>query len=289
VFPTGVERSLQWQLELAFLFPIAVGMVVRETRSDREHHRRSDGGPRWMVVALLLVVGLPYLWLSGRSNTVVRAEFNGGAFSRPFLASLRKGVTDARGGGPAPTLLDRPLPGTFAPDWMYPYNMLHEYLPTFRVEARVGGHTAGGPIFAVDDDGSLHRYDLAPVVRPTLLVRTAGQPGAGGSMCASLGSPGAVFRATVPATGALGPAPVLRLDYRADQPAQLDVVSPGPDGLLKEFSYGQLSMNATDNEYDLPLRGPLSSDHIDIGISGRRGGSFCVDGLGLGSPVRVPG
>jgi hypothetical protein len=93
----------------------------------------------------------------------------------------------------------------------------------------------------------------------------------------------------MPVAGALGPAPVLRLDYRADQPAQLDVVSPGPDGLPKELSYGQLPMNAADNEYNLLLRSPLSSDHIDIGISGRQGGSFCVDGLALGSPVRMPG
>jgi hypothetical protein len=93
----------------------------------------------------------------------------------------------------------------------------------------------------------------------------------------------------LPAAGALGPAPVLRVDYRADQPAQMDVVSPGPDGLLKEFSYGQLSMRATDNEYNLPLRSPLSSDHIDIGISGRQGGFFCLHGLVLGSPVRIPG
>jgi hypothetical protein len=172
---------------------------------------------------------------------------------------------------------------------MYPYNMLHEYLPTFRVAARVGGHAAGGPVFAVDDDGSLHRYDLAPVVRPSLLVRTSGQPADEGPMCVRLGSPGAVFRATMPPAGALGPAPVLRLDYRADQPAQLDVVSPGPDGRLKELSYGQLALNAADNEYNLPLRDPLSSDHIDIGISGRQGGSFCLDGLALGSPARIPG
>jgi hypothetical protein len=108
-------------------------------------------------------------------------------------------------------------------------------------------------------------------------------------MCTRLGSPGAVFRATVPAAAALGPAPVLRLDYRADQPAQLDVVSPGPDGLLKELSYGQLPLGAADNEYQLLLKGPLAGDHIDIGISGRQGGSFCVDGLALGSPVRIPG
>ena len=48
-------------------------------------------------------------------------------------------------------------------------------------------------------------------------------------------------------------------------------------------------MDAADNEYQLLLKGPLSSDHIDIGISGRQGGSVCVDGLALGSPVRIPG
>ncbi len=289
VFPTGVYRALQWQLELAFLFPIGLGMVIREARVGRDHNRRGTSGRPWLVVALLLLA-IPYAWLSGRSNTVVRSEFNGGDFSRPFLAALSKGVADARSaGGPAPTLLDRPLPGTFAPDWMFPYNMLRELLPTFRVRAGLGAHAAGGPVFVVDDNGSLHRYDLASVLQPSLLVRTSGHPGGGGSTCAALEPAGAVFRATWPAPGGLGSAPVLRVDYRADRPATIAVISSGPDGRPKELSYGQLSMDAADNQYDLLLQGPLSSDHIDLVITGDQGGSFCVDGLALGAPTRVGG
>lgn len=290
LFPSGAYRSLQWQLELAYVFPIGLAVVIREildAPSVRVHERvaipRAQPG-RWPAVLAVMAVLLPYGAVSARSNGFVRSEFAGGDLSRPYLRALLTGVHRVGARGPEPVLLDGPLPGAFAPDWMFPYNMVRELVVTFRVPARINVHAASEAVYEVSDAGSIEPYTLGSTVGVEV-QRPQNQAG-GSAQCATARPEATEFIGAPAVSSTASTATILRVDYSATRSAMLDVSAlPVP----KELSFGQLALPAGHHEYDIKLRAPPMGGRVTISISGDNGGTVCIQNAVLGVPVPARG
>lgn len=298
LFPKDAYRSLQWQLELAFLFPVGVAMVVREwgaapgqvSAAKRSAGVRLRTRGRWVAAGAVVALLVPYGLLTVRSNDIVRSDFPGGDVSRPYLHALSAGLTDATRRGSRPVLLDGVMPDVFAPAWMAPFNLVSQLVSTFRLPAAIDVHARSQPIFVVEPSGVIQPYAIGSPVALDLSGPAGSSAGPEGGLCVTLGALPAGYQATPhspPTAQTEGAATLLRFDYSAAVPVMLDVVTAGAGPT--ELSLGQLPLPAGEHEYDAPLKAPPAGDALAFGISGGAGHPFCVENPVVGSPVPVTG
>ena len=285
VFGDGIYRSLLWQQELAFLFPIGLAIVVRWTRSTAAPARTRRSRRGLSIVMLSALVA--YTAFSARSAAVLEAEFDMGSHAQTFLANLRSDVSRLPDDA---VLLDRPLPPDFAPSWMFPYNLLGFALETFGVSAVVGGHDDDQPVYVVADDGHVHQYVIDPLApggsgEPIVVLGPAVD---GAGTCVEVSEEGAAFRIPLHEDDVLDAPRVLRLHYRIDRPLSVNVVGATASTSV-ELSTGRVDLEPTRDAQDFTLVPLPQAVHLDLLFAqGSQPGVACLADATLGV-AQTPG
>jgi hypothetical protein len=278
------HHALQYQQEVAFLFPLGLALVIGFLRTSQSRPRHRLPTPAFAAVAILL--GVVYGVVSMRSNDVVERSFDVGELSRSYLDRLDHDAHHDAVGGFAPSVLDTAVPEAWMSSAFVPYNLVGNVAAVMHIPIVPGLHRSGQPTYEVRPDGSLVPYRLASPLQ--LEVTTAGgspaSTAAGDGHCVETDVNGAYvsFAASQLERGAP--------DSTSPFVVRLSMTTSGPIGVEAFGGIGTASLLSTRAdipagrwEVDLSLSS-RDIDHVDVHVfKESTARSVCFQAVTLGS------
>lgn len=266
-YGAGSHHALQYQQEVAYLFPIGLAIVVGAMGWNRPH--RSIRGRRGaLVIGLAVLSGALYADVSMRSNDVVERSFDVGEMSRLYLDNLDRDAHALSSDGNGPSVLNSPVPDAWMSPAFVPYNLVSNISAVMRIPLVIGLHHSGQPTYRVGADGRLFAYDLVQDARVDVQGATIlnGRPTTGDGACFDLDVGGAYVRfeaASGASTTQESPDPaVWRLSLRTSAPILFEVYGGlGGADLISDRG----AIPAGDWEYDIRLTSG-AFDHLDLHV-----------------------
>ena len=287
----GSHHGLQYQQEVAFLFPLGLAIVIGQSRSAPRLIRYRPRSS--LLAAALVVVAVVYASVLARSNDVVERGFDAGELSRVYIESLDRDAHHFAVNGNAPSVLNSAVPDAWMAAAFVPYNLVSNIAAVMGIPVVAGLHHEGQATYLVTSVGTLQRYDLHDVAALDLKSATpfsgAAVPGEG--VCVSIGSEGAYIRIDAPPS--VRPAPddhvplVLRLGLSASAAASLEVYGGTGSADVRLLS-DRAEVPAGTWDYDV-LLGDHHFDHLDIHVFDVvEPRTICIDSALLGATSPSP-